>query len=160
MSLTSQNKCFVWSYDNTLENCFIQISSYSRAYVVIIYEMGPPVRKQNIKAKEVYSLWRESWKITCTVSPLENQFDCCLFDNLHRIFWSLTYFRVLVGLLCFVFFVCLFVFKLHINLLSSINCYFHRWCSSAVVSSSLENCVYRYSKPSCQPVSRWTHADD
>ena len=46
----------VWSCDNILESCFIQISSYSRAYVRIMYEMGPPLRKQNIQAKELYSL--------------------------------------------------------------------------------------------------------
>ena len=44
----------------TLENCFFQISSYSPAYVRIIYEKmkGPvPLRpllgKQNVQAKEV-----------------------------------------------------------------------------------------------------------
>ena len=49
------------SYDNTLENCSFQISSYSCAYVRIIYEktkgqvsLGPLMGKQNIQAKEVY----------------------------------------------------------------------------------------------------------
>ena len=49
------------SCDNTLENCFFQIASYSRAYIDIIYEkkksqvpLGPLLEKQNIKAKEVY----------------------------------------------------------------------------------------------------------
>ena len=43
---------------------FFQISCYSRAYLRIIYEktkgQGPPgllLGKQNIQAKEVYSLW-------------------------------------------------------------------------------------------------------
>ena len=43
------------------ENCFFQISSYSRAYLRIIYEkttsqvpLGPLVGKKNILAKEVY----------------------------------------------------------------------------------------------------------
>ena len=50
------------SSDNTLENCFFQISSYSRAYVRIIYEktksqvpLRPLLGKQNIQAKKVYS---------------------------------------------------------------------------------------------------------
>ena len=50
------------SCDNTLENCFFQISFYSRAYVRIIYEktkchvpLGPLLGKQYIQAKEVYS---------------------------------------------------------------------------------------------------------
>ena len=49
------------SCDNTLENCFFQISSYSRAYLVIIYKktkgqvpLGPLLGKQNVQAKEVY----------------------------------------------------------------------------------------------------------
>ena len=49
------------SCDNTLENCFFQVSSYFRAYIGIIYEkgnsrvpLGPLLGKQNIKAKEVY----------------------------------------------------------------------------------------------------------
>ena len=55
--------CFPNTY-RTLENCFFfQISSYARAYVGIIYEktegqvpLGPLFGKQNIQAKEVYSL--------------------------------------------------------------------------------------------------------
>ena len=50
---------------NTLENCFFQISCYSRAYVRIIYEktkgqvsLGPLLEKQNIQAKEVYWVHR------------------------------------------------------------------------------------------------------
>ena len=58
MILFSQNR----SFDNILENCFFQISSYSRAYVSwMIYKktkgqipLGPLLRKQNIQAKEVY----------------------------------------------------------------------------------------------------------
>ena len=53
------------SCDNTLENCFFQISCYSRAYVRIIYEktkgqvsLGPLLGKQNIQAKEVYWVHR------------------------------------------------------------------------------------------------------
>ena len=49
------------SCDNTLENCFFQISFYSLAYVRIIYEktkvqvpLGPLLGKENIQAKEVY----------------------------------------------------------------------------------------------------------
>ena len=49
------------SCDNTLENCFFQISSYSRAYLVIIYKktkgqvpLGPLLGKQNVQANEVY----------------------------------------------------------------------------------------------------------
>ena len=49
------------SCDNTLGNCFFQISSYSRAYVREIYEktkgqvpLGPLLGKQNIQAKEVH----------------------------------------------------------------------------------------------------------
>jgi len=49
------------SCDTTLENCFFQILSYSRAYLRIIYEktkgqvpLGPLLRKQKITAKEVY----------------------------------------------------------------------------------------------------------
>ena len=48
------------SWDNTLENFFFQISSYSRAYVRINYEetkgqvpLGPLLGKQNIQAKGV-----------------------------------------------------------------------------------------------------------
>ena len=55
--LFSQNR----SCDNTLENCFFQIPSYSRAYVRIIQEktksqvpLGPLLGKQNIQPKEVY----------------------------------------------------------------------------------------------------------
>ena len=50
------------SCDNTLENCFFQISSHSLANVCIIYEktkgqvpLGPLSGKQNMQAKEVYS---------------------------------------------------------------------------------------------------------
>ena len=49
------------SYDNTLEDCFFLISSYSCAYIWINYEktmdqvpVGPLLGKQNIQAKEVY----------------------------------------------------------------------------------------------------------
>ena len=49
------------SCDNTLENCFSQISSCSRAYLRVIYEKtksqvppGPLLGKQNIQAKDVY----------------------------------------------------------------------------------------------------------
>ena len=51
------------SCDNTLENCFFQLSFYSRSFVRIIYEktkgqvpLGPLLGKQNIQAKEVYCL--------------------------------------------------------------------------------------------------------
>ena len=51
------------SCDNTLGNRFFQISSYSRAYLRIIYEKtmgqvppGPLLGKQNIQAKEVYCI--------------------------------------------------------------------------------------------------------
>ena len=47
------------SCDNTLENCFFQISFYSRAYLCIIYEktngqvpLGPLLGKQNIQASK------------------------------------------------------------------------------------------------------------
>ena len=69
------------SCDNTLENCFVQISSYSRAYLRINYEktkgevpLGPLLGKQNIQAKEVYEVmnkwksytktarWKNKWK--------------------------------------------------------------------------------------------------
>ena len=53
------------SCDNTLGNCFFQITPYSRAYLRIIYEetkgqvpLGPLMRKQNLQAKEVY--WGEA----------------------------------------------------------------------------------------------------
>ena len=49
------------SCDNTPENCFFQISSYSRAYVRIIYKktkdrvpLEPLLGKQNMRAKEVH----------------------------------------------------------------------------------------------------------
>ena len=49
------------SRDNIPENCFFEMSSYSRAYVRIIYEktkgqvpLGPLLGEQNIQAKEVY----------------------------------------------------------------------------------------------------------
>ena len=49
------------SCDYTLENSFFQISSYSRAYLRIIYEkkkgqvlLGPLLGKQNIQVEEVY----------------------------------------------------------------------------------------------------------
>ena len=58
----SSTQCFI--RDNTLENCFIQISSSSHAHVHIIYENTkgqipptPSSGKQNIHAKEVY--WRD-----------------------------------------------------------------------------------------------------
>ena len=45
------------SCDNTLENCFFQISSYSRAYLRVISEktmgqvrLGPLLGKQNLQA--------------------------------------------------------------------------------------------------------------
>jgi len=45
-----------------LENCFFQISFYTRAYVPLIYgktksqvPLGPLLGKQTIQAKEVYS---------------------------------------------------------------------------------------------------------
>ena len=48
------------SCDNTLENCFFQISSYSRSYLRKNYEktkgevpLGPLLGKQNIQVKEV-----------------------------------------------------------------------------------------------------------
>ena len=49
------------SCDNTLEYCFVQISSYSRAYLRINYEKtkgspGTSIGKQNIQAKEVYEV--------------------------------------------------------------------------------------------------------
>ena len=51
------------SCDNTLENCFFQISSYFCAYIGIIYEkresqvpLGPLLGKQSVKAKEVYGI--------------------------------------------------------------------------------------------------------
>ena len=50
-------------YVYTLENCFLQITSNSRAYLRIIYEeikgqvsVGPLLGKQNIQVKEVYWL--------------------------------------------------------------------------------------------------------
>ena len=49
------------SCDNTLEDCFFQISSYSHSYARITYEktkgevpVGPLLGKQNIQEKEVY----------------------------------------------------------------------------------------------------------
>ena len=58
------------SRDNTLENCFFQISFCSRAYVRIIYEkrkgqvpLKPLLGKQNIQAKKVY--WKISELFTC-----------------------------------------------------------------------------------------------
>ena len=73
------------SCDNTLENCFFQISCYSRAYVRIIYEktkgqvpLGPLLGIQNVQAKEVYWVqrrdlgeidekkWEASYKMTWT----------------------------------------------------------------------------------------------
>ena len=52
------------SCDNILGNCFIQLTSYSRAYVRIIYEQTKgknPLRtslgRQNIQVKEVYYEW-------------------------------------------------------------------------------------------------------
>ena len=55
--LFSQNR----SCDNTPKNCFFQISSYSRAFVRIIYEktkgqvpLEPLLGKQNMRVKEVY----------------------------------------------------------------------------------------------------------
>ena len=49
------------SCELSFEYCFIQISSYARAYVRMIYEntkgqiaLRPSLRKQNIQAKEVY----------------------------------------------------------------------------------------------------------
>ena len=56
------------SCDNTLENCFYQISSYSRAYEPIIYKktkgtfpLGPQLEKQNIQTKEVPYIVRLQW---------------------------------------------------------------------------------------------------
>ena len=47
------------SCDNTLENSFFQISSYSRAYEPIIqFSLGPLLEKPNIQTKEVYCLDR------------------------------------------------------------------------------------------------------
>ena len=53
------------SFDDTLENCFFQILSYSRAYLCVMYEMtkgkvplGPLLGKQNIQVKEVYTFQR------------------------------------------------------------------------------------------------------
>ena len=57
-----QVACYIC--DNTLENCFIQISSYSHAHVHKLYEKTkgqipsrPSSGKQNIQDKEVY--WRD-----------------------------------------------------------------------------------------------------
>ena len=51
------------SFDDTLENRFFQILSSSRAYLRVMYEktkgkvpLGPLLGKQNIQAKEVYTL--------------------------------------------------------------------------------------------------------
>ena len=53
------------SCDNTLENCFFQITPYPRAYLRIIYEetkgqvpLGPLMRKQNLQANE--DCWGEA----------------------------------------------------------------------------------------------------
>ena len=53
------------SFDDTLENCFFQILSYSRAYLCVMYEktkgkvpLGPLFGKQNIQAKEAYTFKR------------------------------------------------------------------------------------------------------
>ena len=53
------------SCDNTLENCFFQITPYPRAYLRIIYEetkgqvlLEPLMRKQNLQAKE--DCWGEA----------------------------------------------------------------------------------------------------
>ena len=58
------------SRDNTLENCFFQISFCSPVYVRIIYgkrkgevPLKPLLGKQNIQAKEVY--WKISELFTC-----------------------------------------------------------------------------------------------
>ena len=61
------------SRDNTLENRFFQISSYSCAYLHIIYEktmgqvpLGPLLGKQNIQAKKVFthvtSIYANFWE--------------------------------------------------------------------------------------------------
>ena len=72
------------------ENCFFQISSYSRTYLRIIYEktkgqvpMGPLLGKQNIQAKEVYSvsnhnynkILKSDWFSTALISALIGQFN-------------------------------------------------------------------------------------
>ena len=51
------------SCDNSLENCFFQITFYSPAYLCGNYEekkgqvpLGPLLGKQNIQAKEVYNI--------------------------------------------------------------------------------------------------------
>ena len=56
------------SRDNTIENCFFQISSSSRAYLRIIYEktnsqfpLEPLPDKQNIQTKEVPYIVRLQW---------------------------------------------------------------------------------------------------
>ena len=55
------------SCDNTLENCFFQISSHSRVYLRITYKttdgqvpLARLLGKENIKAKEVYLQRRSS----------------------------------------------------------------------------------------------------
>ena len=52
------------SCDDTLEDCFFQISSYSHTYALKTYEktkgevpLGPLLGKQNIQVKEVYCLF-------------------------------------------------------------------------------------------------------
>ena len=83
------------SGDNTLGNRFFQISSYSFAYLCIIYEktmgqvpLGPLLGKQNIQAKEVY--WATLGR---GVNVMGHPFLCYLekvntLEIVGKIFWK------------------------------------------------------------------------
>ena len=72
------------SCDNTLENCFFQITFYSPAYLCGNYEekkgqvpLGPLLGKQNIQAKEVYNITftHEHFLIkSCMGPPMKRHF--------------------------------------------------------------------------------------
>ena len=81
---------FSWcrSCDNTQGNCFFQISSYSHAYLRIIYErtkgqvpLGPLLGKQNIQAKEVYLPTENKGASNVNCSTVVSVFDVCLLHN-------------------------------------------------------------------------------
>ena len=81
------------SCDNTVDNCFIQISFYLRAYVRIRYEktkgqipLRPSLGKQNIQAKEVYCrkfirdmLFLRGRALVCAVFSLMHASQCPTF---------------------------------------------------------------------------------
>ena len=81
------------SCDKALENCFCQISSYSRTYLRVIYKKtkgqvppGPLLGKQNIQAKEVY--YGERSELRENARETEHPSHSRYFSRLPQMVWE------------------------------------------------------------------------